>query len=223
MKKQIYVLALVLLAGCSAPRAAQLESDTPKLEAAAEIPVAAELYQDAPLPKEWEERVKAVKRSTYIVDFAFAPSLEAGIQRAHALVRATAIKYQNILLGDERYPTPWTIVTLTVNECLRGDMRPGTTVEMYAMEGWSMGDAGVAMYRSFQFGGLPVKDKEYILCMSRADGMLPESAYKQLCGRHAMMQILDDGEMLAYVCYEEPPETVYTMKMEEFLDRISDA
>lgn len=220
MRKQICVLALVLLTGCGAPETVQSAPNTSDLEAAVEIPAAAALYQDAPLPEVWEEQVNAVERSTYIADLAFAPSLEEGIRRADAVVRASVIGYENVLLGDEQYPTPWTIVSLAVSECLRGDVQAGEHVQMYAMEGWSLGADGVALYRAFRFGGLPVKNKEYILCMSKADGILPEDAYKRLCGRHGMLQILDDGETLAYVRYEEPPEKVYTIKMKELLDRI---
>lgn len=68
MRKQICVLALVLLTGCGAPETVQSAPNTSDLEAAVEIPAAAALYQDAPLLEVWEEQVNAVERSTYIAD-----------------------------------------------------------------------------------------------------------------------------------------------------------
>lgn len=177
-----------------------------------------DLYQDAPLPEEYTGR--ATRRSSMIVDLAYMPSLEEGLQRADTIVRASAIEYHNI--PPESYDGfPWTSVTLTVSECLRGDVETGETVQMYAMEGWSMGADGVAVYSTLRFGGLPVQGKEYILCMARTqDEAVPDGSFERLCGRHAMLQILDDGETLAYEPYEEP-ETVRTMTMAELTDMVS--
>lgn len=213
MKRMICLLLLTLLAGCSAPEADVAESDASEPEAVADVPALDELYQDAPLPEEYVG--SAVQRSSMVADLAYIPSLEEGLQRADTIVRASAVGYHHI--APESYDAvPWTSVTLLVSECLRGDVEAGETVQMYAMEGWSLGTDGVAVYSTLCFGGLPVQGKEYVLCMSKhTDGEVPDGAFKRLCGRHGMLQIQDDGETLAYAPYEEP-ETVRTMTMDEF-------
>ncbi|HIV97039.1 MAG TPA: hypothetical protein H9745_05555 [Candidatus Agathobaculum stercoravium] len=208
MKRIICLLLLTLLTGCGVP-----ENNAPKSEAVMEIPAAEELYQDAPLPEEYVG--SEVRRSSMIVDLAYIPSLEEGLQRADTIVRVSVVEYHNIS-PESCDGFPWTSVTLTISECLRGDVEAGETVQMYAMEGWSLGADGVAVYQALRFGGLPVQGKEYILCLAKTQSEpFPEGSYERLCGRHAMLQILDDGETLAYEPYEEP-ETVRTMTMDEF-------
>lgn len=201
----------VLTAGCSDSPNGQGEAG-----AAENVSQKTIVLSQKELPAEFQG--KTIIDEVSNLDLAYFPTLEDTIPHAAAAVKATVNDISYTSIGSNA----WTVVNVTVDDVLFGDVAPSSNLQIYAFGGYiSMleiaeadGDReryadktddelrNMIVHQQADMEEPPLTGYQYIFFLGSPIELMPVGSYEKLGWKYCQMQVDAENEVLYYLPYD---------------------
>ena len=156
---------------------------------------------------------KTIEENELVLDLAYLPTLENLAEHATQVVRGTVAKVEYTCLGY----TPWTILSVSVEETLEGEIEPGRMIDVYVFGGyaplrtvyerqdWAHGTGEITeedldtkvVYDTWEGSNTAEEGGEYVFYLVEPDeeSDMPSDGYECLSGAFAQLEVESNGDL----------------------------